>query len=66
MAPDEAQKKLKLGGLNEVATALGKSKQRVTQIRQSDPDFPEPLDRISAGSVWDMADVVAYKERRGW
>lgn len=47
---------MRLGGLTEVADALGVSTQRIAALRQR-PDFPDPVGEIAQGPIWDL-DVV--------
>ncbi|SKF51073.1 Probable serine/threonine-protein kinase PknB [Mycobacteroides abscessus subsp. abscessus] len=48
---------MRLGGLTEVADALGVSTQRIGTLRQR-PDFPDPVGEIAQGPIWDL-DVIA-------
>jgi len=53
-----------LGGLAEVAEILGESRQTVGHLisgRRGAGDFPEPIARLAATSVWIMSDIVAWK-----
>ena len=47
-------------GSQEVAEALGVSRQRLAQIRQSKPDFPSPLIELAAGPVWTRDAIDAF------
>ena len=55
-------------GMKEVAALLGVSKQRLAQLLDIYPDFPEPAAVISAGRIWNRADVeswiAAHPDRR--
>lgn len=50
---------MRLGGLTEVAAALGVSRQRVLQLRQRE-DFPMPVGDIAQGAIWDLDIVEAW------
>jgi len=52
-----------LAGVAEVATILGVSKQRVTQLRQT-AGFPSPVAILAAGPVWRTQDVADWNARR--
>jgi len=39
-------------GVAEIADLLGVSRQRVNQLVQTDPTFPEPEAELSAGRIW--------------
>ncbi|MEX5634119.1 helix-turn-helix transcriptional regulator [Parafrankia sp. FMc2] len=49
-----------LMGTAEIAERLGVSRQRVHQIETSDPTFPKPVAELSAGKVWESADVERW------
>lgn len=49
---------VRLGGVHEVAEALGVSRQRVHQLAAHDA-FPQPVAVLSAGSIWDL-DAIDY------
>lgn len=56
-----------LGGVSEVAQALGISRQRLTDIRQRN-DFPQPVAELSSGPVWDLDEIARWTSsgaRRG-
>ncbi len=57
--------KLDLVGLTEIAEMLGVSRQRVDQIVQSDPKFPEPVAWLRAGRIWRRSDVTRWARRAG-
>ena len=46
-------------GVAEVARLLEVSKQRVSQLRDSE-DFPEPVAELEAGPVWPAANIEAF------
>jgi predicted DNA-binding transcriptional regulator AlpA len=48
-----------LVGIAEIADLLGVSRQRAHKLSQR-PDFPEPVARLSAGLIWERADVVRW------
>jgi hypothetical protein len=52
---------LLLGGVSEVAEALGISRQRVAILRKR-PEFPGPVAELSSGPVWDMAQVARWMQ----
>ncbi|MGI8613169.1 MAG: helix-turn-helix transcriptional regulator [Nocardioidaceae bacterium] len=54
-----------LVGVSEIAAMIGVSRQRVHQLAQEDPTFPEPAVVISAGSVWERKAVEEWAERTG-
>lgn len=51
-------------GIQEIAAALGVSRQRVYQLLTEDPTFPEPVDELVAGKIWHEADVASWIEGR--
>lgn len=53
-----------LMGLTEVAEFLGLSRQRVHQLTKTDPSFPPPAARLSAGLVWETDAIEAWARRR--
>lgn len=55
---------VELVGLQEIADILGVSRTRADQIvRQK--GFPEPLDVIAAGRIWDKAEVLKWARESG-
>lgn len=52
-----------LVGPQEVATMLGVSRQRVTQLAARD-DFPAPAVVLASGKVWHTEDIEAWKQSR--
>lgn len=57
--------KLDLVGTAEIAEMIGVSRQRVHQLTREDPDFPEPVAEISAGTIWLRADIEAWARSSG-
>jgi len=51
-----------LVGVKEAASALGVSKQRVSELSRQ-PSFPHPLADLAAGPVWDRHAIARYLER---
>jgi hypothetical protein len=51
-----------LVGLMEVATILGVSKQRVTQLARRE-NFPPPQATLRAGPVWSRSSIESFHER---
>ncbi|WP_026310861.1 helix-turn-helix transcriptional regulator [Parafrankia elaeagni] len=49
-----------LMGTAEIAERLGVSRQRVHQIETGDPTFPKPVAELSAGKVWETADIERW------
>jgi predicted DNA-binding transcriptional regulator AlpA len=49
-----------LVGVAEVAEMLGVSRQRVNQLVQTDPDFPEPEVVLAAGRIWLRSAIEAW------
>jgi predicted DNA-binding transcriptional regulator AlpA len=54
-----------LVGLTEVATLVGISRQRVLQLIESDPDFPEPAAQMARGRVWKKLDIEKWAKATG-
>ncbi len=54
----------RLAGLAEVAELLGVSKRSASRYAQR-PDFPQPLARLSSGTIWDAAQVEAWGAEHG-
>lgn len=48
-----------LYGAGELQARLGVSRSRVRQIVER-PDFPEPYDRLTMGTVWRKDEVEAW------
>ncbi len=53
-----------LVGVAEIARMLGVSRQRVSQLAETE-QFPEPTVRLSAGPVWKREDIEQWAERTG-
>ncbi|WP_434741765.1 hypothetical protein [Micromonospora sp. SH-82] len=49
--------------LSEIAAHLGVSRQRAAILVER-PDFPAPIDTLTVGRIWDIAEVRTYAERR--
>lgn len=49
-----------LMGLTEIAAVLGVSRQRVYELRATNPLFPDPLVRLAMGPVYAEADVLEF------
>jgi hypothetical protein len=54
-----------LVGLTEIATMLGVSRQRVDQLSRDVEGFPAPVGEISAGRIWERADVEQWARETG-
>ena len=58
-----------LVGVAEVAEILGVTRQRVNQLVQNEPGFPEPEATIAAGRIWRREPIeewaATYPRRRG-
>jgi hypothetical protein len=52
---------MELGGVTEVAIALGMSKQRVAAIRAR-PTFPQPEAQLAQGPVWDLEKIRRWAD----
>jgi predicted DNA-binding transcriptional regulator AlpA len=52
-------------GVTEVAKLLGISRQRVDQLSNSDPDFPEPFAELGRGRVWTREAVEKWAKATG-
>jgi hypothetical protein len=55
-------RKTTLMGATEVADYLHVSRQRVLELRQKHADFPQPLEQLKAGPVWDKAEIEQFLE----
>jgi prophage regulatory protein len=54
-----------LVGLTEIARLLGISRQRVDQLLRTDEAFPEPIATLSAGRIWERADIESWARATG-
>ena len=52
-------------GVTEVAQLLGISRQRVQQLTETDPDFPEPTATMARGRVWSRATIEKWAKATG-
>jgi hypothetical protein len=50
-----------LAGLTEIGKLLKMTRQGALRVTRLD-GFPEPLDRIAAGPVWDQREVATWKK----
>lgn len=55
---------IELVGVTEIATMLGVSTQRVSQLSRS-AAFPEPVAKLAAGWIWKLEDVQAWARETG-
>ena len=53
-----------LVGSQELTRLMGVSRARVYQIASAD-DFPAPVAVLAMGSIWGLADITAWAERKG-
>jgi prophage regulatory protein len=53
-----------LVGITEIATMLGVSTQRVSQLSRG-AAFPEPVAKLAAGWIWKLEDVQAWARETG-
>lgn len=53
-----------LVGVAEVATMLGVTRTRVSQLAKTD-GFPTPVANLAAGPVWRTADVQEWARAKG-
>lgn len=54
-----------LVGVAEIAKLLGVSRQRVDELARTDPAFPAPAAKLTAGRVWETADVERWARETG-
>ena len=47
-------------GVSEVAEMLGVSKQRVSELRRTRSDFPEPVAELASGPVWAISSLRRF------
>ena len=53
-------KKLTLMGATEVAEFLKVSRQRVLELRKDHAEFPQPIEQLRSGPVWDKSDIESF------
>lgn len=63
-ASEVAFEAVRLVGVAEIAEMLGVTRQRVHQIA-AEPDFPEPVARLTAGLIWRRSDVHRWAVNNG-
>jgi len=51
-----------LVGLSEIASILGVTRQRASQLVRDYDDFPPPVAELAAGRVWETAAVEAWSK----
>jgi predicted DNA-binding transcriptional regulator AlpA len=49
----------------DVAKLLGVSRQRVHQITDEDPTFPQPVMVLGVGRVWERSDIEKWAREKG-
>ena len=49
-----------LVGLSEIASMLGVTRQRASQLVRDYDDFPPPVAKLASGRVWETAAVEAW------
>ena len=49
-----------LVGLSEIATMLGVSRQRASQLVRDYDDFPAPVAELASGRIWETETVEAW------
>lgn len=49
-----------LVGLSEIASILGVTRQRASQLARDYDDFPPPVAELASGRVWETAAVEAW------
>ena len=54
----------RLVGRGELRKLLGLSATRTIQLADR-PDFPEPLDELSVGKIWDFNEVITWMHANG-
>src|SRR5262245_11197325 len=55
-----SEQKMLLGGVSEVAEALGVSRQRLAALRNR-RGFPAPVADLSSGPVWDLEQIARWR-----
>jgi predicted DNA-binding transcriptional regulator AlpA len=53
-----------LVGTAEIAVMLGVTRERVRQLYSAE-GFPKPVARLSAGLIWERADIERWARRDG-
>jgi predicted DNA-binding transcriptional regulator AlpA len=53
-----------LVGVTEIATMLGVTTQRVSQLVRT-PAFPKPVAQLAAGLIWERSDVEQWARDTG-
>lgn len=56
--------RLRLVGRGELRKIFGVSYTRTVYLADQ-PDFPPPLDELSVGKIWALADITAWAARKG-
>ncbi len=56
--------RLRLVGRGELRKILGVSYTRTVYLADQ-PDFPAPLDELSVGKIWALADITAWAAHKG-
>lgn len=63
-----ATEKLRLAGVAEVCEILSLSRNSLLRIRKDPPPhyrpFPEPIDDLKCGPIWNRSDIEALKARQ--
>lgn len=54
----------KLVGSQELTQILGVGRARVYQLAQRS-EFPEPVAKLAMGSIWRLADIIAWAKAEG-
>jgi predicted DNA-binding transcriptional regulator AlpA len=54
-----------LMGAQEVADLIGVTRQGVSHIAKTDPNFPEPVAVLAGGRVWERADIERWAREKG-
>lgn len=67
LAPEECELLRHLVGVREIANELGVPKTTVSMwdARRETTGFPDPIERLSMGPIYDMRAVRAWYEARG-
>lgn len=52
---------MSIGGVYEISRALGCTKQQIFSLRKRE-DFPRPIVELAATPVWDIDEVLQFKE----